>query len=937
MIKKLCAASFLLLITLKVFSQGGSISGVIIDKNNGEAIVGATILLGESLKGTSTDIDGNYTLKNVPAGKHDLKISFISYESITVKDINVENGKTTTVNASMLESSTELNEVVVTNVRRMNSDVSMISAMKTSFTVVSAVSSQQISRTQDRDASEVIKRVPGISIIDDKFVIARGLAQRYNNVWINNSAVPSSEADTRSFSFDIIPSGQIENIMIIKSPSPELPADFSGGFIKITTKNMPSDNEINFNYGINFNTKTHFQNFKYSKGSSTDFLGFDNGFRNLKSNVPTRLDNSNSNLVDAVTKEGFNNDWSIKERKPIPDQRFSFVLNRKFDLKSRRKIGLIAAANYSYTSRTLTDLENSRFGVYNKNSDEPEYQYKYSDNQYSTNAKLGALLNVSFIPNDKHKFEFRNIFNQLGRDRYTERSGYQYISAPYIQEKSEYLYSSRTAYSGQLAGNHLLSSIDKLDWTLGFSYANKRQPDRRIIEREENGFVSDEHYGEMRIDQNEIFRDFIQLDEYIYSFTTNYSHDFNWGNFTPSLKVGAYAEYRDRDYKNRIFYYQWDPNSFPTDFAYQNVVNNILTPENYGYNKLHVYEDTDNRDSYSGNNTLLSGYVGVNIPISSISIYPGIRFEHNNMRINNYTSKKEFRTKETDYSQTDFFPSINASYKINENNLIRLAYGASINRQEFREVSSSVYYDFDLFSSIKGNPDLKPAYIQNFDIRYELYPSSSEIISLALFYKHFKNPIEWTYIDAGGSYTYTFENAKTANNFGLELDIRKNLDFIGLDEFSIIFNGSLISSKVKFDEGSLEHDRPMQGQSPYLVNTGIFYKNDKLQLSAGVLYNIIGKRIVGIGRVDASSGGTIDNDVPDMYEMPRNVLDFTFSKKFGEIFEISFSIRDILAQDVVFKQFPQFYDDNGNLQKREQVSKKFNPGQNILISAKFNF
>ncbi len=938
MLRKLLSGFIFTIIALGVNAQKTSvIEGTVLDKKTGEAVIGAVILLEPLNKGISTDLDGKFKFEGIPAGKYKIKASYVSYETVELSDIAAISGQVTPVAIALVETPTSLNEVTVTGVRRMNSELSMLHAQKTSLTVVNGVSSQQILKTQDRDASEVIKRVPGISIIDDKFVISRGLAQRYNNVWINNSAVPSSEADSRSFSFDIIPSSQIENIMIVKSPSPELPADFSGGFIKIQTKNMPSENSFQLSYGMNFNTETQFHDFKYNNGSSTDFLGFDNGYRSLKNVVPERLDNDNSTQVDAATKNGFNNDWEIHTKKPILDQRLSLAFNRRFDTESGKQWGLIAALNYSYTTRTLTDVENSRFGVYNTRDDEPTYLYKYNDNTYVTDSKLGGVLNVSFIPNSNHKFEFRNMFNQLGRNKYTERTGFQYISGYYSQEKEEYVYTSRTAYSGQFSGNHTLSNVDKLDWTLGFSYANKNQPDRRIIEREENGFVDDVHYGEMQIDQNEIFRDFIKLNEYIYSFTLNYNHTFDFDKIKPELKAGTYLQYRDRDYNTRAFYYRWYADQFPSDFSYRDVVSQILIPGNYAADKLYIYEDTDNRNSYSGNDMLLAGYLAFNIPVNKWNIYTGVRFEYDKMSLTSYTSIQDFRTKTKDYDQPDLFPSINVSYSLNKETLLRFAYGASINRQEFREVSSSVYYDFDLFSAIKGNPDLKPAHIQNFDFRYEFYPSSTELISLALFYKHFKNPIEWTYLDAGGSYTYTFENAQAANNFGLELDIKKNLDFIGMPDFSLTFNGSLIDSKVTFGDDTQEHDRPMQGQSPYLVNAGVFYQKDKIGLTAGLLYNIIGKRIVGIGQTDNSEQGSINNDVPDMYEMPRNVIDFTISKKFGKRVEINAAVKDILAQNFVFKQFPKFYDVEGNLQTREQTTKQFKPGQNISVSIKLNF
>ena len=359
-----------------------------------------------------------------------------------------------------------------------------------------------------------------------------------------------------------------------------------------------------------------------------------------------------------------------------------------------------------------------------------------------------------------------------------------------------------------------------------------------------------------------------------------------------------------------------------------------MIPDNYGFDKFRIYDNTNNGNNYKGDDLLACGYAGLNLPFDKCNVYAGVRYENNNMRLTNYTTMTTDATKDYKYRQADFFPSVNATYNFDKKNLLRFAYGQSINRQEFREVSPSSYYDFELFSFVQGNTDLKPAYIQNFDLRYEIYPSNGELISLAFFYKKFTNPIEWTYLDAGGSYTFTYENAQSANNYGLELDMKKNFDFIGLSNLSMSFNGTIINSKVIFGEGSREHDRPMQGQSPFLVNTGLFYQNNQQTLNVGIIYNIIGKRIVGIGKVDAGQDGSINNDIPDMYEMPRNAIDLSVSCKLGKYLEVSASIRDMLAQDVVFKQFPKFYDDAGNVHEREQTTKAFMPGRTFALSVK---
>lgn len=915
--------------------NAGVISGTVIDKEFKDPIAGATVQIEGTVIGAVTDVDGFYRIENVKPGTYTLSVQYISYQSSRINNVTVKTGQTTIVDVQLIGDSESLDEVVVSAQVSRNTETAIVNNTQHSYLVQSGVSAQQIIKAQDRDASEVIRRIPGISVLDDKFVMVRGLSQRYNNVWINNSGIPSTEADSRAFSFDILPSSQIDNMIVVKSPAPELPADFSGGFIKIETKSFPSKNSFDVSLSGSMNDQTHFSRFYENLGSGTDFLGFDNGKRSISGGLSSRLENDNSAAVTDFTRNGFNNDWRVKRISPLPDMRLNTSLNRVYKDSEGRQWALTSALNYTNSYKTYSDMLNARYSTYNDVNDKPDYVNRYIDNQYSHDNRLGAMLNVAFSPNLHDRYEFKNTFNQLGKNRYTSRNGYQYISGMYVQERQEYYYSSRTTYNGIFSGDHEYGKND-FDWNIGYAYANKMQPDRRIIDRQENGFVGDVHYGELRIDQNDIERESTKLNEHIVPGSANYKRAFSLGNMDITLKTGVYGEYRFRKYQTRSFNYRWDADNLPSGFEYQDVVNQILVSENYAADKLYIYEETDNCDNYSGSNRLMAGYVSVNIPVGAFNIYTGVRYENNDMKLTSYTSSTEFRTKDKHYRDSRFYPSVNTTYKLTDKQQIRLAYGTSVNRPEFREVSSSVYYDFDLFSDVKGNPNLKTAFIQNADLRYEIYPGQGEMISVALFYKHFKNPIEWTYLDAGGSYTYTFENANSADNYGVELDVRKNLGFVGLPDFSWIFNGALIKSKVRFDAGSLESDRAMQGQSPYLINTGIFYGNQKLQVNANVLYNRIGKRIIGVGRVDTSNGSTINNDIPDAYEMPRNTVDVNFSKKFEKGWELKAGVKDVLAEKVTFKQFPKFYDSNGKLQERQQITKQYCPGRTFYIGVSYN-
>ena len=914
------------------------IKGVVIDQKSKETLIGAVVTVDGTNVKAITNIDGNFQIDGLDKEKkYTLYINYVGYKTQKIDGVQAKDADQV---IALQPDEQQLKEVTVTAVERRNTDAAMIQVAKNSPVIVSNVSAQEISRTQDTNAGEVIRRVPGVSLIDDKFVMVRGLSQRYNNVWVNGGAVPSSEADSRAFSFDIIPSSQIDNLTIVKSPTAEYPADYSGGFIIVNTKEIPAENSFNIAVGGNWNTSSAFQNFSYSKGSGTDFLGFDNGLRSLNGGIHAALNpqlNANGKPVgDYATSllgNGLNNDWLVKNRKPLGDLKLAASLNQRWMLGGRT-LGMLAALNYTNEYRTYENMENNLYGIYDAANDKPNYLRHSVDDQYNNNVRLGAMLNFTFLSKDgNHKYQLKNIFNQLATSRYTWRDG---VSAQSNLERSaEYYYRSRTTYNGQLTGKHTFTS-DALDWSIGYAYANRHLPDRRrylIDDALESGVYA-------LSTGNDISREWTQLDEHILSLGVNDKHHFKFGNFEPDLQVGAYGEYRSREYQTRNFIYNWNvsDNNMPSDFRHSDIPTLLSSEANMGYDKLYLLEEKQMRNNYRGHNTLGAGYLALSLPFGKLGIHAGVRFEHNDMELISNSRDYEKSESSRHYKTDDVFPSLNTTYKINDQHQVRLSYGRSINRPEFREVSSSVYYDFDLASNVQGNTELKNCYVDNLDLRYEWYPSRGELISLAVFYKHFDSPIEWTYTVAGGTdLIYSYKNAKSANNYGVELDIRKNLGFIGLKDFSWSFNGALIKSKVQFEKGAKEEDRPMQGQSPYLINTGIFYKNAPLKMDIALLYNRIGKRIIGVGRSEGSTGDDSNSRVPHSYEMPRNTIDFSLAKKFGEHLELKLNVRDLLAEKIYYKQFADVTYSDGSKKEVEEIARCYKLGRNIGLQAIYKF
>ncbi len=881
---------FFMALTAFTAVHAQSISGMVTDEKSGEPLVGVVIEVeGNDAKAIS-DIDGKFEIKDLKSGNYTLLFKYVGYKTEEVTGVKAQ---TQDIKVVMKLDEQQLEGVTVTAVERKNTEVSAIQSLKNSPIIVSNVSAQEISKTQDSNAGEVIRRVPGVSLIDDKFVMVRGLSQRYNNVWINGSAVPSSEADSRAFSFDIIPSNQIDNLTIVKSPDAEYPADYSGGFILIDTKEIPSVNAYAISVGGNWNDATVFKSFQ---------------------------------------KNQRNDSWYTNDMKPFGDLKLSASMNHKWNLRGSL-LGMLAAVNYTNEYRTYSDMANNLFGVYDATNDRSNYLRRSTDDQYNNNDRFGAMLNFTWLSgNGNHKLQLKNIFNRITNTRYTWREGISAQSDPV--KSAEYYYRDRITYNGQITGKHTFKK-DVLDWSLGYSFANRRMPDRRRY-----SLTDDYHDGEYQlVTGNDVSREWTKLEENIFSASVNDTHDFHFGSWNPILKIGAYGEYRDRDYMTEEYILGWDTysNSLPSGFQTMDIPTLLSNQDNYGDDKLYELELSQWTNNYRGKNTLGAGYLTASLPFGPLSVYAGVRFEYNDMELITNTKDTEKSEKSSHYRTHDFFPSASATYKFNEQHQVRFSYGKTVNRPEFREKCPSVYYDFDLASSVQGNYDLQSCYIQNLDLRYEFYPSKGEVISVAGFYKYFDSPIEWVYTVSGGTdLIYSYRNAKSAKNYGVEVEIRKDLSFIGLKGFSWSFNGALIHSRVQFEKGSLEKNRPMQGQSPYLINTGIFYRNDRHQWNVALLFNRIGKRITGVGRSEGSSAD-INNKVPDSYEMPRNSLDLSVSKKWGTHWEAKLSLRNILDDKVQFKQFADVTYADGTTKKVTQITREYDPGVNIGAQVVYNF
>jgi len=928
----------------------GKIEGKVKDKKTNEMIVGATVRIKGQPIGTITNFDGTYSIENLPQGVYNIEISFISYKTIIFEEVLVQPNKVTIIDADLEENPNELAEVVISTTRMNNTEIALINSIKSSQLVASGISGQQIQRTQDRDASEVVKRIPGITIQDNRFIVIRGLGQRYNNVWINNLAVPSSEADVKAFSFDVIPSSIIDNLVIYKTTSPELPAEFAGGFVKITTKDMPETNSVSASYSTSYNQNSTFEKGNTYQGGKLDWLGIDDGTRSLPGGMPQHLNSldlsQDPQVKSQLTDVGksFNQNWKIEDYTMPLDQRFSIQIARK-NKSTKVKIGNITSFSYS-NSNDLLSIQNNTFSIYNYSMDKPSYSDAYMDQRSTNSVKLGLLHNWSFLINKNFKIEFKNFLNNQGIKRTTEREGYEFYNDGRKIKSSELKFLSRTTYTGQIGSVYTSDDNNStFDVNIGYALANKLEPDIKRYKYIENPTDSTRFmilFGDMsNPDLSSQSRIYLKLNEKIYSGSANYNRKIQLLNRPFEFQTGLYSELKNRTFTARNFGYSISS----SNSAFSNSelsVEEIFTNQNINSTDgIKMMEITGKSDSYKAGTRNISSYVLTRFSITKqLFLQSGVRFENNNLYLNSYKQGQDIKIK-VNRQSTDWFPTLNMTYNLNKKNLFRMAYGLSINRPEFREIAPFYFVDFELNAGIYGNPDLKDAKIHNFDFRYELYSSSNDILMIGGFYKSFKNPIEMIIL-GNNPMQYSFQNVDKSISYGIEVDARKSIFISGVsNSLTFVFNATLLRSKVTYAGNSLERNRAMQGQSPYIVNAGIYYNNSNYGFDMSLLYNVIGKRIIAVGRTSPNQW----EDIPDVYEMPRNLLDFSISKKIGKQFDIKFGVKDILNEPVRIVQTVNTNVDMSNYSQsneiknfnREQLNKYYQPGRYFTFGINFKF
>lgn len=900
MLKNLSFFSLLILLFLSFNSNSYSqeITGKVLDAGNSEPLIGAVVKVVEDKSGAETDLDGIYSIQLSKAGTYTVEFTYVGYKTYSVKDVVVKQGEVLKLNASLTGEGISTEEIVIEGTVSMANENALLQEQKNSTKISDGISEQQMKRSPDAAASDVLKRVIGVSIVNDRFVNVRGTNERYNNTTLNGVIIPSTEPDKKAFSFDLFPSNLLENIVISKSFTAELPGNFSGGLVELNTKEFPEALTFNYSTGGSILNGSSLENnfLSYNAGQKKILFfnsGLDDGGRSLPSVIP-------NDPVRSANDFGqyFRNNWEQTTSRAPVNGNFQLSVGNKFELL-KNPLGVILSYSYRNGFKTEDYVRNEYIGDTTKfvhfNGQKSEYT-----------VSNGGIANISYKIGDYNKISFKNTFSLSSEDATEYSEGYRILSFTQGDEdRKNYktTFSERKLISSQLTGSHYIGKLNGLNltWRGSYSESERDEPDTKTAYyRRDYGTEDPFIIPITTIPNSNVGRRFYStlLD---INRSIGIDADMNFlklKNISQSkIKYGAIVNSTTRNFRARSF----EPYRSGTFFNSTQSIETVFNPENFANNTLTMIEVTNNADRYNAEENLLAGYVSFEMPFKKFRFVGGVRYEQNQQKLEGF-DRTSLTPKpiNVDVKTDDILPGLNLTYFVNENTNLRISASQTVSRPELRELAPFGYVDFVTDGDVSGNPDLKSCLIQNYDVRYEVFPAAGEIFSVSAFYKHFNRPIERVIVPTitTPAPAYTFENAEDgAINYGVELEIRKNLGFLSKNLTNFLINGNIafINSEVDLQGTSsagTETKRRLQGQAPYAINLGLYYDNIDLGTSVNLLYNRSGDRISEVGR----------RGFNDVFEKGRDLVDISATQKLLKNFEVKFAIKDILNEDERYTQ-----------------------------------
>lgn len=870
----------------------GRVAGRIIDAKSGEGVAGVGVQVVGTAIGAQTGVDGSYTIARVPAGTIALQLRRIGYGPKALTGILVPAGGAVEQNVTLSEANMELAAVTVSAAAERGSVNAALNAQRTAPGIVNAVTAEQISRSPDGDAAKAIQRVSGVTVQDGRSVFVRGLGERYTVTNLNGARLPSPEPEKRFVPLDMFPSGLLQAINVSKTFTPDLSGDFSGASVDIQTRDFQARRAVTFSASLGGNELATGRAIEAAPGVGRDWLGL--GARSRPLPDPLASASSVGQLQTRPQINGainsLRNTWTPIKQTGLPNGSFGVSVGGQDPMFGLR-IGYLASLTYSTTQEIRQDDYQAnpiqRDGT-------PQVLESWTGQGSSRGVSWGGMFNLSSLITQNTRLSFNNTYTRSADSEARRTAGESFAFSLATIERQTLRYVERAIRSSQLKGEHTLSARQQLDWTASTAGVVRKEPDRSDLVYAQFGTGQPFSWSDGNPDVAR--RTFGDLAEDNWSVGSNYKLLLRDGIDAPAIKLGGVYRSTQRDAANRQFsivstFVPTDDRSRPAEELFDG---RFTTGDDAVFNIINVAED----GVYNATERVAAGYLMTEVPFGArVKLIGGARIEHAVIDVN--TSLSNGNLFNSGLNNTDVLPALVLNIKTSDIGQLRASASQTLARPEYRELSPVQYLEVVGGQITRGNADLVRTLIQSFDVKYELFPNAGEVLSIGAFYKRFDKPIERIDLSTGGQPFVSFFNASSANNLGVELEVRKGLGGLSalLEPIALFSNLTLMRSDIAVGgdaSSNTNANRPMMGQAPWVVNAGATYTGSANGVSATLLYAAVGPRI--------HSAGTIP--FPDVYEQPRHLVDVSLRMPLGDRWTWRVDARNLLDSPFKLTQGP---------------------------------
>lgn len=850
--------------------RAGRIVGRVVDGGTGQGVSDVGIQVVGTRLGTVSGVDGRFTIPSVPAGTVTLQARRIGFQPKTVTGIMLDAGKTIEQNISLDASAAQLSATVVTAAAERGSVSEAMDAQRTATAIMSTVSSEQIAKSPDSDAAQAAQRVSGVTVQRGGLVNVRGLGERYTTTQLNGTRVPSPEPEKRTVPLDLFPSNLLETVATSKTFTPDQPGDFSGAQLEIKTREFPAVRQFTYSVTTGYSPGTTGDEMLNAFRAGGEFFAHASGNRSLPSLLQTAGNFQGINLNQGdknLLVSSFRNAWTPSLHTAGPNTSTSFSIGGNDPLFGQR-IGYLVSGTYSLSHDRKSDQVRA---LANRGTTEGETveMDRFEGETGSAGVLWGGLANFSTLLGGHTRLSLNNTYSRTAdNDARREFGSFENEGIRARIDRMQYV--ERSVQSTQVAAEHQIGGRQQLDWAVTASGVSRDEPDRTefvyVIEQDTPG--GPDVFRWLNSGNAGAVRTFSKLREDNLEGRVNYQLDFELFGRRHLVKTGGLYRETQRDADTRAY----SISAPRASSAIRELAPELLfdgrffSPDDSVFDIVPLAQG----GAYDARDALSAGYLMSEVALTDrIRLIGGARYERDRLVVN-ATSTLGQPVQATN-RWTDILPSLALNVSLGEFQNLRVSVSRTLARPEYRELVPIKSRDVLNGDDLEGNPDLQRTRIQNADVRWEWYPASGEVVSVGVFAKRFDDPIERVYRAAGASSRFIgYVNAEQAENYGVEVELRKGLGFLhgALDPFSVFSNVTLMRSEIDLGANraaATNPERRMVGQAPYIVNLGLAYASQSGRTSATLLFNQVGERIEAAG----------DLPLPDVVQRPRHVLDFS--------------------------------------------------------------